>query len=70
MTVDGATNADVFRAYVSQILVPKLQPGDIVVMDNLGSHKVEGIRTAIAASGAVLIYLPPYSPDCSPIEPC
>ncbi len=70
MTVDGPTDAAVFRAYVSQVLVPTLLPGDIVVMDNLASHKVDGIRTAIEASGAALLYLPPYSPDCSPIEPC
>lgn len=70
MTVEGATDAAVFRAYVSQVLVPTLQPGDVVVMDNPGAHKVDGIRSAIEASGAVLMYLPPYSPDCSPIEPC
>jgi transposase len=70
MTVDGATDADVFRAYVSQVLAPTLRPGDIVVMDNLSAHKVSGIDTAIAAAGATLIYLPPYSPDWSPIEPC
>lgn len=70
MTVEGATDAAVFRAYVSQVLVPTLQAGDVVVMDNLGAHKVDGIRSAIEATGAVLIYLPPYSPDCSPIELC
>jgi transposase len=70
MTVEGATDAAVFRAYVSQMLVPTLQPGDVVVMDNLGAHKVDGIRSAIEASGAALMYLPPYSPDYSPIEPC
>jgi transposase len=70
MTVEGATDAAVFRAYVSQVLVPTLRPGDVVVMDNLGAHKVDGIRSAIEASGAVLMYLPPYSPDYSPIEPC
>ena len=59
-----------FGAYVSEVLVPTLKPGDVVVMDNLGAHKVEGIRSAIEASGAVLVYLPPYSPDYSPIEPC
>ena len=59
-----------FRAYVSEVLAPTLKPGDVVVMDNLGAHKVDGIRAAIEASGAALIYLPPYSPDFSPIEPC
>ena len=70
MTVEGATDAAVFRAYVSQVLAPTLKPGDVVVMDNLGAHKVDGIRNAIEASGAALMYLPPYSPDYSPIEPC
>lgn len=57
-------------AYVSQVLVPTLKPGDVVVMDNLAAHKVQGIRSAIEATGATLMYLPPYSPDYSPIEPC
>jgi len=70
MTVEGATNGAVFRAYVSQVLAPTLKPGDVVVMDNLGAHKVDGIRSAIEARGATLMYLPPYSPDYSPIEPC
>jgi transposase len=70
MSVDGATDAAVFRAFVAHVLVPTLQPGDIVVMDNLGAHKVDGVRRAIEASGARLLYLPPYSPDWSPIEPC
>lgn len=70
MTVEGATDAAVFRAFVSAVLVPTLHPGDIVVMDNLGAHKVKGIQTAIEASGARLVYLPPYSPDWSPIESC
>ncbi|CAM3890771.1 Tc1-like transposase DDE domain-containing protein [Polaromonas hydrogenivorans] len=70
MTVDGATDGAVFMAYVSQMLAPTLKPGDVVVMDNLGSHKVDGIRSAIEARGATLMYLPPYSPDYSPIEPC
>lgn len=69
MTVEGATDAEVFRVYVSQVLVPTLRRGDVVVRDNLSAHKVSGIETAIAA-GATLIYLPPYSPDWSPIEPC
>jgi transposase len=70
MTVDGATDAAVFRAYVEYVLAPTLKPGDVVVMDNLGAHKVTGIRTMIAAAGAKLVYLPPYSPDYSPIESC
>lgn len=65
---DGPTNAVTFRGYVEQCLVPALQPGDIVVMDNLSSHKAAGIREAIEAAGADLWYLPPYSPDMNPIE--
>lgn len=70
MTINGAVDTAVFQAYVDQVLAPTLVPGDIVVMDNLGSHKVSGIREAIEAAGATLLYLPPYSPDWSPIEPC
>lgn len=70
MTINGPVDSAVFRAYVKQVLVPTLTPGDIVIMDNLGSHKVEGIREAIEAAGATLLYLPPYSPDWSPIERC
>lgn len=70
MTVDGATDAAVFRAYVEYVLAPTLKPGDVVVMDNLGAHKVTGIGAMIAAAGAKLVYLPPYSPDYSPIESC
>jgi transposase len=65
---DGAINGETFLAYVEQMLVPTLAPGDIVVMDNLGSHKVAGVRDAIEATGATLLYLPPYSPDLNPIE--
>jgi transposase len=68
MVVDGAVNGDVFRAYVEQVLAPTLKPGDIVVLDNLQSHKVEGVRAAIEAAGAEVRYLPPYSPDMNPIE--
>ena len=57
-----------FRAYVSQVLVPELRKGDVVVMDNLPAHKVTGIRKAIKAAGAGVLYLPPYSPDLNPIE--
>lgn len=65
---DGAINGELFLAYVEQMLVPTLTPGDVVVMDNLGSHKVAGVRAAIEAAGARLLYLPPYSPDLNPIE--
>lgn len=65
---DGPINGQSFRAYVEQILVPTLRPGDIVVMDNLGSHKSQAVRDAIAAVGAQLLFLPPYSPDLNPIE--
>ena len=66
--IDGAINGELFLAYVEQFLAPTLMPGDIVIMDNLGSHKVDGVRRAIEAVGAKLIYLPPYSPDLNPIE--
>lgn len=61
-------NGDVFRAYVEKALAPELAPGDIVIMDNLATHKVSGVREAIEAAGAKLLYLPPYSPDFNPIE--
>ena len=61
-------DGDCFLAYIEQVLVPTLVPGDIVVMDNLSSHKVTGIKEAIEAAGATLRYLPPYSPDLNPIE--
>ena len=65
---DGPINAEVFRTYVEQVLVPTLHPVDIVILDNLGSHKAPEIRTAIRAAGAKLLFLPPYSPDLNPIE--
>src|SRR4051812_24284048 len=65
---DGAINGQRFRAYVEQMLAPTLAPGDIVLLDNLRSHKVAGIAEAIAARQARLIYLPPYSPHPKPIE--
>lgn len=68
LVIDGAMNGEVFLAYVEQILAPTLSPGDIVVMDNLPSHKVAGVRAAIERCGATLVYLPPYSPDLNPIE--
>jgi len=68
MVLDGPINRLWFQAYVEQVLVPTLPPGDIVVMDNLGSHKGESVRKAIEAAGARLLYLPPYRPDFNPIE--
>ena len=68
MVLDGPINGSLFQDYVEQVLVPELRPGDIVVMDNLGSHKGAGVRAAIEAAGASLLYLPPYSPDFNPIE--
>jgi transposase len=65
---NGAINGALFLAWVEQVLVPVLRPGDVVVMDNLSSHKVAGVRTAIEAAAAELLYLPPYSPDLNPIE--
>ena len=66
--IDGPINGETFQAYVEQILVPTLAEGDVVIMDNLGSHKADKIRQMIEAVGAKLIYLPPYSPDLNPIE--
>jgi transposase len=68
MVLDGAMNGEVFRAYIEQVLTPTLKPGDIVIMDNLPAHKAAGVRDAIEAVGARLLYLPPYSPDFNPIE--
>ena len=68
MVLDGPINRIAFQAYVEQVLVPELRPGDIVVMDNLSSHKGSAVRQAIEAVGAKLLYLPPYSPDFNPIE--
>ena len=68
LTVDGPINGLLFRSWVEQHLAPALRPGDIVVMDNLTSHKVAGVREAIEAVGAEVRYLPPYSPDLNPIE--
>lgn len=65
---DGPINGESFLAYVEQVLVPTLRSGDIVVIDNLGSHKGKSIRTAIRGAGAKLVFLPPYSPDLNPIE--
>ncbi len=68
MVLDGPMNAAAFQAYIEQVLVPTLKPGDIVVMDNLPAHKPAGVRRSIKAAGADLLYLPPYSPDFNPIE--
>ncbi len=68
MTIEEATDGDIFLAYIEQVLGPKLRPGDVVVMDNLSAHKVAGIGELIQAAGAELLYLPPYSPDLNPIE--
>jgi transposase len=67
-TVDGAVNAEVFEAFVQQVLVPQLRPGDVVVLDNLSSHKRARTRQLIESAGATLAFLPPYSPDLNPIE--
>src|SRR6202020_1550612 len=68
MVLDGPINGLAFQAYVDQVLVPELKPGDVVVMDNLGSDKGASVRSSIEAAGARLLYLPPYSPDFNPIE--
>ena len=65
---DGAINGEAFLAYVEQVLVPMLKQGDVVILDNLGSHKVAGVREAIEAAGASVMFLPAYSPDLNPIE--
>ncbi len=68
LVLDGPMSGEIFRAYVEQLLAPSLQPGDVVIMDNLAAHKVAGVERAIAAVGTSLLYLPPYSPDLNPIE--
>jgi transposase len=68
MTIEAATDREIFLAYLDEVLCPKLRPGDVVVMDNLSSHKVKGVRERIEAAQAHLLYLPPYSPDMNPIE--
>jgi transposase len=69
VTVDAPTDAEIFRRFVTDALVPALRPGQWVIMDNLQSHKAAGIQQAIEAAGARVLYLPPYSPDFNPIEP-
>lgn len=68
LVIDGALNGELFAAYVRQELAPRLRPGDVVVMDNLATHKVAGVAEAIRARDAGLVYLPAYSPDRNPIE--
>ncbi len=68
LVLDGPVTGEVFRAYIEQMLAPTLRRGDVVVMDNVATHKVSGIREAITAAGASLLYLPSYSPDLNPIE--
>lgn len=68
MVLDGPMNGAAFKAYIAQVLVPTLRPGDVVVMDNLAAHKHGAVRDMIEAAGAELCYLPPYSPDLNPIE--
>jgi transposase len=66
--VDGAVNGDVFESFVEFVLLPELHPGDVVIMDNLSSHKRQRTRELIESTGAKLVFLPPYSPDLNPIE--
>lgn len=68
MTIEEATDGDIFLAFVEQVLCPVLKPADVVVMDNLSSHKAAAVRHSIEKAGAELLYLPPYSPDMNPIE--
>lgn len=68
LVLSGPMRGEIFRAYTEQFLAPALAPGDVVVMDNLAAHKVAGVREAIEAVGASVLYLPPYSPDLNPIE--
>ena len=70
MTVEGATDAEVFETFVERVLAKKLRQGDIVVLDNVGAHRTERVRELIRAAGASVLYLPPYSPDMNPIELC
>jgi transposase len=70
MTVDGFTDGAVFLAFLHEILIPQLRPGQVIIMDNLKAHKVAGVTAACAEAEVSLLYLPPYSPDLSPIEEC
>ena len=68
MTIESPTDGDVFLAFLEQVLGPRLEPGHVVILDNLSAHKVEGVRPLVESRGAQLLYLPPYSPDFNPIE--
>jgi transposase len=68
MSIESPTDGDVFVAFVEQVLAPRLQPGQLVILDNLAAHKVDGVRELIEKCGASVLYLPPYSPDFNPIE--
>lgn len=68
LVLDGPMNGETFVAYIEQFVLPTLEPGDVVIMDNLSSHKAAAVRTLIESGGAHLMYLPPYSPDLNPIE--
>jgi len=68
MVIEGAMNSWIFQGYVNSFLVPKLLPGDTLIMDNLASHKSNAVRAAVEATGAKILFLPPYSPDLNPIE--
>jgi transposase len=70
MTIEGATDGEVFEIFLERVLLRKLKPGDIVVLDNVGAHKTTDVRRLIEAAGASVLYLPPYSPDLNPIELC
>jgi transposase len=70
MTVEGATDAEVFEVFLERVLLRRLRPGDIVLLDNVGAHKPENVRELIESRGARLLFLPPYSPDLNPIELC
>jgi transposase len=70
MSVEGAVDTEIFNIFVSQVLVPALQPGEVVVLDNLSVHHASMIEQAVSAGGGSVVFLPPYSPDFSPLEPC
>lgn len=70
MSIEAATDREVFLAFVREVLVPELTPGQVVVLDNLSAHKAAGVEALIRAAGCRVLYLPPYSPDLNPIEPC
>ena len=70
MTIEGATDGEVFEIFLERVLLRKLRPGDIVVLDNVGAHRTPNVRRLIEAAGASVLYLPPYSPDLNPIELC